>query len=161
MNSIDEVERALHEFEECQSIPINTDNSASESSHQKASKRILSEENERLKLELANLQNEFRQQTYDSKQLESDLQLAEKSLETAESNIEILNETLEFMSNENIHFKGNFLILYYRSTFKAKRGIDIQTKRKTLSWVRSWRNQKEIYTEKENKEDGRKRTRTN
>ena len=107
MNSIDEVERALHEFEECQSIPMNTDNSASESSHQKASRRILSEENERLKQEISKFQSDLKQLTYDNKQLESDLLLVEKSLETAESNIEILNETLEFMSNENIHFKGN------------------------------------------------------
>lgn len=106
MNSIDEVERALHEFEETQGLQAHIENSCSESSHQKASKRILFEENTRLKKEIEELQLQLRKITCEFKKNEADLQLAEKSLETAESNIEILNETLEFMSNENIHFKG-------------------------------------------------------
>lgn len=73
----------------------------------------------------------------------TDKSLLQKSLETAESNIEILNETLEYMSNENIHYKGTRLN-DFRSNFEAERGIDLQKKGERKSWVWSWRDQEEI-----------------
>lgn len=108
MNSIDEVERALQEVETTQIFQTSNENSNNDNSFSKASTRALAEENEKLKDELHDLKNELEDAKYNLKRAKDEKEMAEQSLSTAESNIEILNETLEFISNENIHFKSKF-----------------------------------------------------
>lgn len=105
VNSIDEVERTLQELESSH-VHISHDGSHSDNSHLKQSKRALMEENERLIRDLAQYEARLKDMQMRLERADCDKSITQKKLETAESNIEILNETLEFMGDENIHFKG-------------------------------------------------------